>query len=212
MSKESTAHLVVTKASWSIGGAAVAFALWMGYLELTDSRIFRQDQFDRRVEHEVFVEVDKWDFAKALYRELPSDINFLVRDLYISLAIGTTVRVFGPDEEDRFVLTVSPQEQTGPREFKARIRIDAITQTNTVGGIPAELVIKQESLTGPINAGTHAFYVFVEEVFTTEAKIAVAKRPAVNPAHMNYFQSMHYGSPILFGPEIPVPGTIITER
>jgi hypothetical protein len=105
-----------------------------------------------------------WEFTRPLYQALPKDIDFMVRNIRVSLRSGDSVSVVGPGASDSYSLSFSEVRKQSEGKWSAVLRIDGRMGNNEIRNLLYPLAIKRGVHPEPMYVLSHQLYAVVEDV------------------------------------------------
>lgn len=119
--------------------------------------------------------IETLPLTSGLYKSIPGTADLIVRGFSVDQNSESTVFLSGPVESDSLVITVSAWRRDG-EEYFASLRVSGTIGTSEITGGTKRFEVKAGSVSPPIYATTHAFYVYVDETKPGSALISVARR------------------------------------
>ena len=126
-----------------------------------------------------------FQFSVPIFSKLPGDCDFLIRGIRIDRQEGKSVTVAGPSKGDAFQVQVKSissigRDAAGNPEYGIQF-----TVAGEIGGhalspsFTATIPLKRGSVSKPVTALRHDYYVGIEEVEIDFITVVFARRPSV---------------------------------
>lgn len=145
--------------------------------------------------------IDGWKFSEQLYKQLPGDTDLVERGIKVDKKQGAELSVLGPMTSDRFLAVItSLQPKTHPpetdQEYEVRFTVSGnINYIEIVPSLSDPLPVRAGAMIGPINAGTHEFYLSVDRVAIDAVYLTIARRPLnIQPGSIAFIRGLPFGN------------------
>ncbi len=192
-------------------GFVAGISTYAGLLEITNQETYVEGEFERRVADGVAEGIKDWEFAALLYKQLPSDINWLSRGLVLGAEKGARAVIIGPSPGYQIEIRVSQITQTGDQSWHAKVSMGGfIGNFNQINHVPGAIEIRKGALSGPIEIGVQAFYFYVDDVRPDgTAVLTIARREIARLNSGALFNSFSSQPPIPDQSRIQIPPPIL---
>jgi hypothetical protein len=189
-------HAVVYSLSLLVAAFAAGWTAHVAVQTASGRVVLTPGQIETRVSDAVEVKMATWEFTKPLYAVLPNDIDFLVRNIRISLHAGDAVTIVGPGSADAYSLSFSQVHKLSEDSWSAVLQVNGRIGTNEVRNLWHQFVVKSGAHTEGMGVLSHEFYAVVEDVNPDGiVTLALGRRPVATWIQHNVVYNVG-GNPI----------------